>query len=100
MKVIVWKIPNWTASKFPEGYYNVRIGFKEVDNEKVSVHLNLITKEKDIVSRWLPAIAEGNVLEVQLQGNKKNINRYGHFTLSHKTTGKRLTAPGVDNVRQ
>lgn len=90
-RVVVWKIPNWTNSKYQDGK-NVRIALKNIDTNE-SYHLNLVSSEPDILLRWFPAIAEGSILDVKLQSNGKNVDRYAGFQVVKHNDGKELKLP-------
>lgn len=79
MKFIVWKIVGEKSSfYYPQQPY-CRYVFKGMDDEK-SYYLNLPLKHQSYyaVSKFLK---EGNIVEANLQTNKKNISYFLPITL-------------------
>lgn len=80
MKLIVLSVSPETLSKY-SGFPTKRVTFKSLDpNDKNYYYLNLDEKFKEKVSQWDPVCKEGNVLDVTLQANGKNINLFQGFT--------------------
>lgn len=82
MKAAVWKIDDWADSKYDDTSVK-RVILKGLDDNK-SYYLNLNTKYPNEVTKWEPSLKEGNVLEVNLQPNGKNVNYFMNFTLIKK----------------
>ena len=82
MKAAIWKIDDWKESSFDNTAIK-RVIFKGLDDNK-SYYLNLNTKFPNEVNKWVPALKEGNVLEVNLQPNNKNINYFSNYILIKK----------------
>ena len=82
MRAAIWKIDEWIGSKYDNTSVKRDI-LKGLDDGK-SYYLNLNTKFPDMVAKWEPALKKGNVLEVNLQTNGKNVNYFQTYTLIKK----------------
>lgn len=102
-KVMIWKITTWKPGTRGDGagFDNLLIVCKGIDDNQ-QYNLNLNMKQEDVVRKWLPAMVEGNVLEVtikitQFPGQKKPtsyVDKYAPFTLIDQTEkGKEATMP-------
>lgn len=77
MKAAVWKVGKWTSSKYE--FETKRVIFKGLDDNK-SYALNLSTKFPNEVAKWESFCKVGNVLDINLQANGKNVNYFASFT--------------------
>jgi len=82
MKAAVWNEGEWINSKF-DGTSIKRVIFKGLDDNK-SYYLNLNTKFPNEVAKWEPALKEGNVLDINLQPNGKNVNYFSNYIIIRK----------------
>lgn len=79
MKFIVWKIVGEkTSNYYPKQTY-CRFIFKGMDDEK-SYYLNLPLVHQSY-NNLLKFLKEGNIVEANLQTNKKNISYFTPITL-------------------
>lgn len=82
MRCAVWKIDDWSDSKYDDTSVR-RVILKGLDDNK-SYYVNLNTKFPREVTKWEQALKKGNVLDVNLQPNGKNVNYFSSFTLIKK----------------
>lgn len=79
MKVIVLKVSEWRQSIKNDALYK-RITFEIMDQPGKYVHLNLTQNCAPIKwQQWLPYLKPGNVLDVTMQSNNRNVNQFQHF---------------------
>jgi len=82
MKAIIWKVTERRPSKMYDNVDNQVVVFKSIDeNDKGQYKLNLDYRFPDVVSRWLPNIQEGNVLDVNIRPGTKNVDAYSQYKL-------------------
>ncbi len=82
MELAVWKVGKPLPSKFDDGFMTITIQMKSLKaSDKKSYKLNLTTRHKDAMHKWLPHMIEGTVLKVQMQPNGINVNPFTDYTV-------------------
>lgn len=80
MRAIVWKVSKEMPSKWNPGFTNQVVVFKSIEDDK-QYKLNLDSRFKNDCDRWKLDLQEGNVLEVRINGETKNIDLFNHHSL-------------------
>jgi hypothetical protein len=83
VKLIVWKVVGYKTANLGANAGNeyLRVAMKSIgEGDPNTYYLNL-PKNYQRFNEWLPYMKEGNVLEVNLQSNGKNVNFYMPFNV-------------------
>ena len=80
-RVIVLVVGPWKDSK-TNGYPYMRVTFELADEPGSYVYLNLtknVQGQDYKWAQWVPHLKPGNVLDVTMQANNKNVNQFAPF---------------------
>jgi hypothetical protein len=89
VKLIVWQIIGDFDVKYGRrvGEKYTRVAFKPLDDTGMKVHYLNLPHKFIKYEEWIKYLKPGNILDVSLQGNKKNVNYFMNFSVVKEVDG-------------